>query len=55
VREKRIPKRYTPPDFHSNFSLSITNNDPRTVREIMDLEDGKLLKNAMVEEMASLD
>jgi hypothetical protein len=23
MREKWLPERYTPPDFHSNFSLSI--------------------------------
>ena len=37
VRERRIPERYTPYDLHSNFSLSITNDDPRTVREVVDL------------------
>jgi hypothetical protein len=35
VRERRKPKRYSPPDFRSNFSLSITNDDPRTVREVV--------------------
>jgi hypothetical protein len=55
VREKRLPERYTPRDFDSNFSLSITDDDPRTVREAMDLEDGKLWKKAMVEEMETLD
>jgi hypothetical protein len=33
VRDKRKPKMYIPPDFHSNFSLSITDDDPRTVKE----------------------
>jgi hypothetical protein len=33
VRERRIPERYTPSDFYSNFSLPITNDDPRTVME----------------------
>jgi hypothetical protein len=55
VREKRLPERYTPPDFRSNFSLSITDDDPRTVREAVDSEDGKLWKKAMVEEMTALD
>jgi hypothetical protein len=55
VRERRIPKRYTPSDFHSNFSLSITDDDPRTIREAVDLENGNLWKRAMDEEMASLD
>jgi hypothetical protein len=35
--------------------LYITNDDPRTVREALDLEDGNLWKRAMDEEMASLD
>ena len=55
VRETRLSKRYTPYDFHSNFALSITDDDPRTIREAVDLEDGNLWKRAMEEEMASLD
>jgi hypothetical protein len=35
--------------------LSITDDDPRNVREAVDSEDGKLWKNAMDEEMAALD
>jgi hypothetical protein len=35
--------------------LSITDDDPRTVREAMDSEDANLWKRAMDEEMASLD
>jgi hypothetical protein len=46
---------YTPSDFHSNFALSITDDDPRTVREAVDSEDGKLWEKAMDEEMTSLD
>jgi hypothetical protein len=42
VRDKRKPERYSPPDFHSNFSLSITNDDPKTVREAVNSEDIKL-------------
>ena len=34
--------------------LTITDDDPRTVREAVDSEDGKLWKEAMVDEMASL-
>jgi hypothetical protein len=55
IQERRLPKRYNPYDFHSNFSLSITNDDPRTVKEAVDSEDGNLSKRAMDEEMASLD
>jgi hypothetical protein len=42
VWEKRLPERYTPSDFRSNFSLSIIDDDPRTVREVVDSKDGKL-------------
>ena len=55
VRDKRQPKRYSPPDLHSNFYLSIIDDDPRTVREAVISEDSKLSKKAMVEEMDSLD
>jgi hypothetical protein len=46
---------YTPFDLCSNFSLSITDDDPRTVREEVDSEDGKIWKNAMDEEMEALN
>jgi hypothetical protein len=55
VRDKRKPERYSPPDFHSIFSLSITNDDPRIVREAVNSEDSKLWKKAMVEENDALD
>jgi hypothetical protein len=55
VRDRRQPERYSPPNFRSNFSLSITDDDPRTIREEMNSEDSKLWKKAMVEEMDALD
>jgi hypothetical protein len=55
VRERRQPERYSPPNFRSNFSLFITDDDPRTVREAVNSEDSKLWKKAMVEEMDALD
>jgi len=55
VRDRRQPERYSPPDFRSNFALSITDDDPRTVREAVNSEDSKLWENAMVEEMDALD
>ena len=55
VWRRRKPKRYNPPDFHSNFSLFITEDDPITIRETVDSKDKKLWKKAMVEEMATLD
>jgi hypothetical protein len=54
-RDRRKPERYSPPDFRSNFALSITDDDPKTVREAMNSEDSKLWKKAMVEEMDALD
>jgi len=54
VQERRQPKRYSPSTLCSNFSLSITDDDPRTVKEAIDLGDGKIWKEAMVDEMASL-
>ena len=54
VRERRLPESYSPSAFCSNFALTITNDGPRTVREAVDSEDGKLWKEAMVDEMTSL-
>ena len=54
VRERRQPERYIPSTFYSNFALSVTDDDPRTVKEAVDSEDGKLWKEAMVDEMESL-
>eukprot|EP00253_Pinus_taeda_P029973 PITA_29973 len=54
VRERRKLERYSPSAFCSNFSLYITDDDPRTVKEAINSKDGKLWKEAMVDEMASL-
>eukprot|EP00253_Pinus_taeda_P033774 PITA_33774 len=54
IRERRQPERCSPFALYSNFSLSITDDDPRTVKETIDSEDGKLWKEAMVDGMASL-
>ena len=54
ARERRQLERYSPSAFYSNFALTITNDDPRTILEAVDSEDGKLWKEAMVDEMASL-
>ena len=45
---------YSPYAFYSNFSLSINDKDPRIMRKAVDSENGKLSKEAMVDEMASL-
>eukprot|EP00253_Pinus_taeda_P029316 PITA_29316 len=42
ARERRQPERYSPYAFCSNFALSVTDDDPRTVKEEVDSEDGKL-------------
>jgi hypothetical protein len=51
VQERRNQKGILHLDFHSIFFLSITDDDPRTIREAVDSKDGKLWKKAMVEEM----
>jgi hypothetical protein len=55
VWEIRKLERYTPPNFHSNFPLFIIEDDPRTVREVMDSKDDKLWKKTIIEEMATLE
>eukprot|EP00253_Pinus_taeda_P027120 PITA_27120 len=52
--ERRELERYSPFDFCSNFALFVTNDYPKTVKEAVDLKDGKLWKEAMVDEMESL-
>jgi hypothetical protein len=54
-QERRLSERFSPYDFRSNFALSITNDDPRTIREAVDSKDGNIWKRAMEEEMTSLD
>ena len=54
VQERRQPERYSPYTFCSNFDLFFIDDDPRIVKESVDLEDGKLWKEAMVDEMTSL-
>ena len=54
-REIRKPERYSPPDFHSHFSMSITDDDPRNVKEYVNSKHSDLWKKAMDEKMDSLD
>ena len=54
VRKRRQTERYSPSAFCLGFALTITDDEPRTFREVVDSEDGKLWKEAMVDEMASL-
>jgi hypothetical protein len=56
-RSERIRKpveRYSPPDFHSTFVLTSIDDEPKSVGEAVDSTEGKLWKDAMVEEMESL-
>jgi hypothetical protein len=46
-------KRYSPHDFHFAFVLTAINEEPKSVREAVDLKEGRLWKDAMVEEMES--
>ena len=46
---------FIPLDFPYDFSLSINNDDPRSIKETVDLEDSKHQKKPMVEEMDALD
>ena len=47
--ERRKLERYSPPNFHSSFSLFITDDVPRNMKEVVDLEDSDLCKKAMIE------
>jgi hypothetical protein len=56
-RSERVRKpveRYSPPDFHSTFVLTSIDDEPKSVGEAVDSTEGKLWKDAMVEEMESL-
>jgi len=48
VRERRKPERYSPSVLYANFSLFVTDDDTRTVKEAVDSEDGKLWKEVML-------
>jgi len=50
-RVRKLDERYSPPYFHYTCVLSTTKNDPKSVKELVDLTKGKLWKEAMVEEM----
>ena len=50
-RERRPIDRYSPPNFHFAFVLSVVSDEPRLVKEAVNSKECKLWKNAMVEEM----
>jgi hypothetical protein len=45
---------YSLPEFRSTFVLTTIDDDPKSISEAIDSVEGKLWKNAMVEEMESL-
>jgi hypothetical protein len=42
MRKIKQPERYSPPNFCDNFALSISDDDLRTVREVVNAKDSKL-------------
>jgi hypothetical protein len=53
-RIRKLVERYNPPNFHSAFVLTAIDDEPKSVGEAIDLIEGKLWKDTMVEEMESL-
>ena len=53
--ERRPVDRYSPPDFHTAFSLSAVSDEPRSVKEAVNSKECKLWENAMIEEMEAWD
>jgi hypothetical protein len=41
MRKIRKPERYSTHYFHDNFPLSITDDDPKTIREVVNSKDSK--------------
>jgi len=53
-REIHQPKIYIPPDYHSSFALTAIEGDPMSVKEAINSSEGELWKQAMEEEVESL-
>jgi hypothetical protein len=45
---------YSPPEFCSTFMLTSIDDEPKSIGEVSDSEEGKFWKDSMVEEMESL-
>ena len=45
---RRLVERYSPIDFDFSFVLSSINGEPRSVKEAVNCEEGKLWKKAMI-------
>ena len=46
---------YSPLEFFSHFTLSVSDDDYRNVKEVIDSKDNDIWKKDMVEEMGALD
>ena len=46
--ERRQLERYLAPDFQSSFGVSITDDNPINVKEVIGLEDNRIWKKLMV-------
>jgi hypothetical protein len=53
-RIRKLVERYSLLDFCSTFVLTTIDDEPKSVDEEVDMEEGKLWKDVMVEEMKSL-
>ena len=52
---RRQANRYSPPDFQYVFVLFVSYESPMPIKEVVESSEGKLWKEAMVEEMEYLD
>jgi hypothetical protein len=41
-RVRKLVERYSPPNFHFAFVLSANNNEPGSIKEVVDLTKGEL-------------
>jgi hypothetical protein len=53
-RIRKLVERYIPPNFHSKFVLTSIDDEPKSVGEAVDSLEGKLWKDAMLEEIELL-
>jgi hypothetical protein len=53
-RVRKLVERYSPPNFHSAFVLSTTDDEPMSIRGAVNSTKGKHSKDVMVDEIESL-
>jgi hypothetical protein len=41
-RVRKLVKRYSPPKFRSTFMLSTNDDEPKSIMEVVDSEEGKI-------------